>query len=378
MKRILNCIIICLLGTVLNAQNWIQSSGISEKIVRTMIIYNSDTLLAGVDNEGIYISYDNGTNWEQFALNGESIYSLIKVDSNIIAGTYGNDLYKSTLTNVQWENITIDDLVINKLTLHNDTLFACTYGLSGPGAIYFSADTGATWAQFATTPPYAYLDIDFNSQGRAYVATPFGAYFSDNQSTWVKTTGFGSTVRTVNFIGNDSLIYGDDMGIYSSSDNGVSGQELSGISAGTVHFLNDTFYVATSSSGLYCSNNIGSNWTNLNMNKYVLSLLKVDGKLIAGTSEGVFVLSNTPTNIYDNKTISNNIQLYPNPVTDILHINNNGAVVRSVDIYNTSGKLIIRITDKNEVNVSGLETGIYFYKIYSQNDNSQTGKLIKE
>lgn len=378
MKKTIFCVIFCLIGIITNAQNWVQSNGISNKTVRIIISYNTDTLLAGVDNEGIYITYDNGTNWEQFALDGESIYSLIKVDSNIIAGTKGNDLFKSTLTNTQWENITIDDLVINKISLYNDTLYACTYSLTGPGAIYFSADTGATWTQYATTPPYAYLDIDFNSRGRAFVATPNGAYFSDNQSTWVKTTGFGNTVRTVNFIGNDSLIYGDDMGIYISTDDGVSGQKLSGIGAGTIHYLNDTFYVATSGSGLYYSSNIGSDWTNLNINEYVLSLLYVNGMLIAGTSEGVFMLSNIPANMYDNKAISHNIQLFPNPVTDILYIDNLENEVCRVDIYNSTGKLILRIKDKSVINLSGLESGIYFYKTYLQYDNCNTGKIIKE
>lgn len=373
MKKILSCIIICLLGTAINAQNWIQSSGISDKIVRTIIVYNSDTLLAGVDFEGIYISYDNGSNWEQFALNGESVSSLIKVDSIIIAGTRHN-MYRSTLTNVHWENIINDDLWINKLTLHNDTIFACT------DDVYFSADAGATWSQYGTTTitPYAFLDIDFNSLGRAYVATPTGAYFSDNQSAWIQSIGFGSTSRTVNYIGNDSLIYGDEMGIYLSTDNGVSGQAVSGIGAGSVHYLNDTFYVATSGVGLHYSSSIGSNWTDLNLNEYVLSLLNVDGTLIAGTPNGVFVLSNSITNISDKITVSHNVHLYPNPVTDILYINNYGAEVRRVDIYNTTGKLIIRSTDKNEIDVSGLKAGIYYYQIYSQNDNFQTGKIFKE
>ncbi len=367
---------ICLIGTVSNAQNWIQASGISDKIVRTIIVYNIDTLLAGVDNEGIYISYDNGMNWEQFALNGESVYSLIKMDSCIIAGTYGNDLFKSTLFNTPWNNIIIDDLVINELSISLDTLYACTDGLSGPGAIYFSIDTASTWTQFATTPPYAYLDIDFNSSGRAFVATPFGAYYSDNQSAWVKTTGFGSTVQTVNYIGNDSLIYGDDMGVYISSDNGVSGQKLAGVSAGTIYYLNDTFYVATAGSGLYYTDNISTSWMSLNMDKHVISLQTVNGNLIAGTDEGVFMLSDFPTVIrYETLT---KIQIFPNPVTDILHIDMHGLEIQKIYIYNGTGQLKIATNAELEVDLSELETGIYFYKLYLNDEHFIAGKIIKE
>jgi hypothetical protein len=97
MNRVFHFTLICLMGTVLNAQTWTASNGIEGKTVRALLIYNTDTLLAGVNNEGVYISYDNGTNWAQFALNGESVYSLANVDNKIIAGTYGNDIKRFTL-----------------------------------------------------------------------------------------------------------------------------------------------------------------------------------------------------------------------------------------------------------------------------------------
>jgi hypothetical protein len=376
MKRINFSIIFCLIVIISNAQSWNSANGISDKTVRIIISYNADILLAGVDNEGIYISNDNGENWNQFALNGESIYSLIKVDSNIIAGTYGNGLFISTLADTQWINISINDLVINKLSINNDTLFACTYGLSGPGAIYFSTDTAGTWTQFATTPPYAYLDIDFNSQGRVFVATPFGAYYSDNQSTWIKTTGFGSTVRTVNYIGNDSLIYGDDLGIFLSTDNGVSGQELAGISAGIVYYLNDTFYVATPGSGLYYTNEIGSTWLSLNLNEYGLTLLKSNGKLLAGTPEGIFYLTESAAQVYNNTNYPD-INVFPNPVRDILYIENQENSNCNIKIFSTIGDIVLESLNNKKVNMSALTSGIYFYKV-TINENIYTGKIIKE
>lgn len=116
----------------------------------------------------------------------------------------------------------------------------------------------------------------------------------------------------------------------------------------------------------------------MNLNKNVLSLLKVNGKLIAGTSEGIFVLDSLISNVYDHKTESNDIQLFPNPVSDIFYIEKNGIEIQRVEIHSITGKLIIKTTDKNEINVSRLETGIYLYKIYSQNGIFQSGIIIKE
>jgi hypothetical protein len=271
----------------------------------------------------------------------------------------------------------IDDQVIHKLSIHNDIIYACTYGLAGPGAIYFSSDTGATWTQFGTTPPYAYLDIDFNSQGRAFVATPFGAYYSDGQSPWTQTTGFGSTVRTVAMIGIDSLIYSSELGIHLSSNNGVSGQQVAGALAGTLYYLNDTFYVARPGSGLYYSNEIGSNWTNLFMPEFVLSLLNVNGKLIAGTPDGVFVLSNSTTNIDHIGEMSTNVQIYPNPFTDKISVNTSSSGSMLLSIFDATGKLIVRSTEKNIIDVSFIESGLYYYTIVFQNDTIQTGKIVK-
>ena len=191
-----------------NTQNWISGIGISDKIVRDIIEYSEDTLLAGVDEDGIYISYDNGSHWVQFALQGETVYSLIKIGTSVLAGTYGNDIYKTVSIDSTWKSVSINGLVINALKLYKDTVYACTYGLSGPGSVYISSDTGNTWIQYITTAPYAYLDIDFNLNGRVYVATPFGAYYSDNRSPWTQTTGNSGTTRTVNYLGNDSIIYG--------------------------------------------------------------------------------------------------------------------------------------------------------------------------
>ena len=68
----------------------------------------------------------------------------------------------------------------------------------------------------------------------------------------------------------------------------------------------------------------------------------------------------------DDESIDENTKLtvYPNPTTSILHINNNNLLGEEYEIYDMSGKLIIKdINNSNIINVGNLSTGTYSLKI---------------
>ena len=83
---------------------------------------------------------------------------------------------------------------------------------------------------------------------------------------------------------------------------------------------------------------------------------------------------NVAASIKDN--ITDNILLYPNPVSNILHTKNiaNGAQVL---IFTTNGKLVklSHITD-NQLNISELKSGVYLIKIID-NQKTYTSQFIK-
>ena len=54
------------------------------------------------------------------------------------------------------------------------------------------------------------------------------------------------------------------------------------------------------------------------------------------------------------------ISVYPNPAHDKLFVN--AANIQRVELYNISGQLMISSTE-NEINVSGLESGVYFIRV---------------
>ncbi len=66
------------------------------------------------------------------------------------------------------------------------------------------------------------------------------------------------------------------------------------------------------------------------------------------------------------------INLYPNPVSDILHFNIDSAI-KNVEIYSISGIKQAVLIDNKGINMTSLRSGLYFIKI-----NNNTFKIIKK
>lgn len=71
----------------------------------------------------------------------------------------------------------------------------------------------------------------------------------------------------------------------------------------------------------------------------------------------------------------NNIQVYPNPATDVINISNVSSKTR-FEIYNVGGQLVNQGTTDGKVNVSKLTKGVYILTVESNGEKSQT-KFIK-
>ena len=68
-----------------------------------------------------------------------------------------------------------------------------------------------------------------------------------------------------------------------------------------------------------------------------------------------------PSSINENINI---VSIYPNPVKDILSIEGE---FTSIEIYNLSGKLLLKSTDKNHINTCSLSEGMYLINILTSN-----------
>jgi hypothetical protein len=86
------------------------------------------------------------------------------------------------------------------------------------------------------------------------------------------------------------------------------------------------------------------------------------------------------TSINENNTLENNsINVFPNPVLDILqfpteNVNGNYEMI----IINTLGEVVLKATNQKRLNVSHLTSGLYFMRLTDEQHRIWNGKMIKQ
>ncbi|MFT6816066.1 MAG: hypothetical protein ACJAZ3_001983 [Sphingobacteriales bacterium] len=71
---------------------------------------------------------------------------------------------------------------------------------------------------------------------------------------------------------------------------------------------------------------------------------------------------------------SEQFKLFPNPVKDLLNFSK---IVAELEIYNSLGQLVIQEKFTSKVNVNSLETGLYFVKGITEEDQLISSTFIK-
>ncbi|MEM6719924.1 MAG: T9SS type A sorting domain-containing protein [Bacteroidota bacterium] len=72
------------------------------------------------------------------------------------------------------------------------------------------------------------------------------------------------------------------------------------------------------------------------------------------------------------------LSIYPNPVKDIIHINNTSTEIIKAEILNVNGQLVLsQENNLTTINVNSLPSGMYMLKVYSEKAK-KTIKIIKE
>ncbi|WP_299099155.1 T9SS type A sorting domain-containing protein [uncultured Winogradskyella sp.] len=71
------------------------------------------------------------------------------------------------------------------------------------------------------------------------------------------------------------------------------------------------------------------------------------------------------------------VKLYPNPASNIINIISNHVNIKSVGIYDVLGKQVLAKTNKKDINVSDLRSGMYIVKIEFENNTSTSKRFIK-
>lgn len=78
---------------------------------------------------------------------------------------------------------------------------------------------------------------------------------------------------------------------------------------------------------------------------------------------------------------ANNVNIYPVPAGDLLHLETGEQLIRQVEFYDAFGRLVFSQSFNDfsgQLNLSGLHSGMYFIKVMLENGAVTTGKIVKQ
>lgn len=348
-------------------------------------------MIVGTVGGKIFRSTDNGVSWTQIntTMYVGFIWSLVVKNNKVFAATE-QGVFVSNDNGASWILTSLTGKDVRTLGKANDgSLYAGTWGFG----IYKSQDDGMTWTEVnngLTNLAIHALAVD--SYGSVYAGT-FGEGIFKSQnggSSWTKlnigydfiwSLAVTSTNRLVAGTYGSGVIYSTDLGqTWTPNNNNLPSTFIYSISVDA----NDNVYVSTWGGGVFVLANNAPGWSPMGLSGFGVSSLFItssSSNVYAGTSSGYIYVTegfNGTTSVQDN-TIPTEFELfqnYPNPFNPTTTIQFNIPVAEKITlkIYNTLGEEVRTLIDeiveagnhKIMFDATGLSSGVYIYRIQSQ------------
>ena len=242
------------------------------------------------------------------------------------------------------------------------------YAGTSDGLVWVTANGGGDWANISADLPVRYV-TDIKSSP------------SDANTVFVSLSGYRE---------NDNTPH-----LFRSNDFGETWADITGdlpeMPVNHVEIYNESTYFIATDNGVYYTLNSGQNWDRLgsNMPYVVVMDLHIEPELnvlLAGTYarsifsydlEG-FVL---PTDLAKEPTAPGDVQLFPNPATDVLFVDWTNSPIQSWSIYTSHGKAIFHSATSENVSqssviVSSWPAGTYVLVGLDDSGNRRTTKMF--
>jgi photosystem II stability/assembly factor-like uncharacterized protein len=366
-----------IMKTTNEGTNWtVQTSGTTNYLTS---VYFTDSKTGYAVGWGIILkTTDGGNTWiktvTQYTIfQCSSVFFPSKNIGYVLNGGDG-DLYNfktrdagNTWDTISYATLTTDG-ALGSSVFFTDTL---TGYVAGGSNIWKTIDGGITWSNKDGDGPGIFGNaVYFPSKDTGYVVSAAYGMTSirtnNAGASWIKDTCEARTTLLSLYFTNDStgyvvggsLINGSPGIILKTSDGGNTWnpqkiETYSGYFTSVYFTTPDTGY-AVGAGQIFRTTNAGG------------PVIK-DTSVVAGTY---------------NIIQENSVQIYPNPTSNHLTINNKQCTNQQIDIYDVLGKEILREPKCNnpitEIDVSRFVDGIYFVKIYSDNNLYGVFKFIKE
>ncbi|MBL7921021.1 MAG: T9SS type A sorting domain-containing protein [Bacteroidia bacterium] len=178
-------------------------------------------------------------------------------------------------------------------------------------------------------------------------------------------------------------------GLYKTTNRGVSWVKLT--NAATIDRVTScTFnpnnanqiFMTTETNGLWVSNNINAATPTFSIvqsypfqqpERVFFNPFNANEMWVTSFGNGMKAGSLTPTGVLEFKNNVNDINLYPNPVSDVLNI---AGKYDEVEVYDITGRLINKTKGNSTINVSVFENGTYIATILLEGNIVSTKKFV--
>lgn len=346
------------------------------------LIVGANTIFNGSPFAGVvYRSTDMGNTWTQAPVTAMGGYETADVivelpNGNLIMKTSTSKLYKSTLTDTAWTQVTTPGGVIYGFNSIGNTLYVVNNPAGGTAGIWYSTDSGLSWNRYGVNGTNLNLGTvtvcpilaasNYKFVGIGGTSPDRGVYRSGiNDTLWVQKNG-GIT---------NTYLYPTSM----ATDNNTVWMIFEGV--------NQCYLTSTTDFGDNWSSPIGQQPTNAGSALCMKKLIVYKTHLYAYAYHNLYRIANVAQNTSVNE-LNNHIMVraYPNPVlTNNLTIDiqsNRPFKTGNLEIKDILGKTVYSTTinhnDSNiQLSLKGYKQGIYFIRV--QLDEEMTVvKFVKQ
>lgn len=325
------------------------NSGLTDSLHVSCVAFGAQYLYAGTASGGVFISTDTGTTWTTSGLTAMGIRQITTVGSYVIATTGSGDVYCALETTLNWGLGTglPSGLLFTSVATDGSHAFLGTIG----NGVYTST-TGQNWTTFNT---------NLSNMNVTSLAILNGYVFAGTDGNGV----FRSAVGTAN---------------WSNMSSGLPTMQISSLCAAGQHV------VAGYKGGVYYTYDNAVTWLAPNIELYIPEYADVYAISFSTLSTRVFIatpcnsfysnaLTELPTGIEEQQADDRRIQIVPNPNNGrfTLRVDVPNAEVKQVTVYDVTGALIEQLDPKQQEVSVDYPSGIYFMHI-----TTSQGILVKK
>ncbi|MCK4328814.1 T9SS type A sorting domain-containing protein [candidate division WOR-3 bacterium] len=307
--------------------------------------FDSNIVYVGLDGEegesgGIVRSFDGGETWSDTLLYGHGGVWSIAIDSHnsaiIYAGVWmstwgGTGLYKSADTGNVWIAVTLPDgRYIRDIIIHpssSDTLYVSTL----LGGIFKSTNGGASWQSIGTSISYPY-EMMFHPSNPSIIYCATSGVLPNNCQGIFKSEDGGQTWTNIG--------HGDKLTI-SALEMDITTGEL--LAAASISFYSGDVYVTTDDGATWLEDNLNRVTSDLyldpNTGDIYAACFYLGGENVGGVFRRVPASINEEPAIFSNRC---SLHIASNPSSDIVIVKFQIQARSSLNlsIYNINGRKI--------------------------------------